>query len=223
MSYATKLRGGTELPGSRGIRFVRARRGVALLAGIAILALSPAQALAEEGVGASAGYGIGSALCSLIYAPTKIVYATLGSVVGGFAWLFSAGDNEVASAVITPSSTSNVALSIVCPGCVISWAFTSAYNSGARSRMPISGIVDVGRSASETRTGEAASETAAVTRKKSVLGRAGDISRDLGANQALVDVNATHTQRRPGEFSREPKVRLINALYGEFSREPKSG
>jgi hypothetical protein len=86
------------------MKFVHApRRSVAVLVGVAVLALSPAQALAEEGTGASAAYGIGSALCSLIYAPTKIVYATLGSVIGGFAWLFSAGDNEVASAVITPA------------------------------------------------------------------------------------------------------------------------
>jgi hypothetical protein len=86
------------------MRFVRARRrSVALLVSLALLALSPAQALADESVGASAGWGIGSALCSLIYAPTKVVYATLGAVIGGFAWLFSAGDNEVASAVITPA------------------------------------------------------------------------------------------------------------------------
>ena len=47
--------------------------------------------------------GLASALCSLVYAPVKIVYALGGLIIGGFAWVFSAGDSEVASAVVTPA------------------------------------------------------------------------------------------------------------------------
>jgi hypothetical protein len=47
--------------------------------------------------------GIGSALASLIYGPTKIAYAVLGTVFGGMAWGLSGGDSEVADAVITPA------------------------------------------------------------------------------------------------------------------------
>lgn len=35
--------------------------------------------------------GIGSGLCTLVYTPVKIVYATAGTAVGGLVWLFSAG------------------------------------------------------------------------------------------------------------------------------------
>lgn len=79
------------------------RAGVALLAGLLLLGLAPATALAQESAAESAGYGIGSALCSIVYGPVKLVYALGGTVVGGLAWLLSAGDSEVADAVITPA------------------------------------------------------------------------------------------------------------------------
>ncbi len=68
------------------------------------LAMAPATAFAEgDSMSKSAGLGIGSAFASLIYAPVKLVYAIGGVVVGGLAWAFSGGDNEVARVVLTPS------------------------------------------------------------------------------------------------------------------------
>ena len=71
----------------------------------ALLALAPATAFAEEStsMGKSAGIGVGSAFASLIYAPVKLCYAIGGLVVGGLAWGFSGGDNDVAMVVLTPS------------------------------------------------------------------------------------------------------------------------
>lgn len=51
----------------------------------------------ESGLGAAAG------LCSLVYAPAKLAYATGGAVVGGLAWLFSGGDSAVAGPVLNAS------------------------------------------------------------------------------------------------------------------------
>ncbi len=70
-----------------------------------LLALAPVTALAEESesMGKSAGIGVGSAFASLVYAPVKLCYAVGGLVVGGLAWAFSGGDNEVAMVVLTPS------------------------------------------------------------------------------------------------------------------------
>lgn len=79
------------------------RRGLALLSGILFLGLTPAAAHAESAA-AEAGIGAGAALCSLVYAPVKVVYALGGFVFGGFAWVFSAGDADVANAVITPAT-----------------------------------------------------------------------------------------------------------------------
>jgi len=79
------------------------RKTSALLACILAFGLAPGTARAEESAAYEAGFGALSAFCSLIYAPVKVVYALGGVIVGGFAWALSAGDNDVASAVITPA------------------------------------------------------------------------------------------------------------------------
>jgi hypothetical protein len=78
------------------------RKAGALLACLFVLGLAPGEASAES-AGAEAGFGILAGLCSLVYAPVKVIYAVGGAVVGGFAWVFSAGDNDVARAVVTPA------------------------------------------------------------------------------------------------------------------------
>ncbi|MEN8181879.1 MAG: hypothetical protein ABFS46_05025, partial [Myxococcota bacterium] len=64
---------------------------VVALAATAWIGLAPATAQAE-GLGKAFGLGIGSALCSLLYGPAKIVYAGLGSFIAGGAWALSGGD-----------------------------------------------------------------------------------------------------------------------------------
>ncbi|MDQ6733869.1 MAG: hypothetical protein M3Z35_07090 [Nitrospirota bacterium] len=49
------------------------------------------------------GIGAASVLLSIPYGAAKVTYATLGGIIGGFAYLFSAGDKEAAQAVWTPS------------------------------------------------------------------------------------------------------------------------
>ena len=75
-----------------------------LLATIMALTLGAQPALAAGGsAGSEAALGAGSALTSLVYGPVKVVYAVLGSVFGGFAFVLSGGDSDVAKAVITPA------------------------------------------------------------------------------------------------------------------------
>jgi hypothetical protein len=64
------------------------------------LALAPAPARAES-LAREAGLGASAALLNLLYGPGKLVYAALGSLVAGGAWLFSAGDADVAGPVLT--------------------------------------------------------------------------------------------------------------------------
>ena len=66
---------------------------------VCCLGVAPAQA----DTASEAGWGIGSALSSLVYAPVMVVYAILGTVFGGLAWGLSGGDSEVFNAVIIPS------------------------------------------------------------------------------------------------------------------------
>jgi hypothetical protein len=74
---------------------VSIRSALIALAAAATFAVTPAPAAAESPV---SEYGIGSAcvLVNLIYGPTKFLYATGGALVSGFAWVFSAGDSDVA-------------------------------------------------------------------------------------------------------------------------------
>lgn len=77
----------------------RVSHGLAL--GVAAwLALAPAPARAES-LAREAGLGASAAFVNLIYGPAKLVYAALGGIVAGGAWLFSAGDREVAGPILT--------------------------------------------------------------------------------------------------------------------------
>jgi len=78
-------------------------RATLFACGMAI-AIAPGIARAnDEGLTSEAGVGALAALSTLIYGPTKIVYATLGLVFGGIAWGLSGGDHDVMAAVITPA------------------------------------------------------------------------------------------------------------------------
>lgn len=91
---------------NRGRLDVRNKRGLraGALACILALAIAPSAAVAQEdGLTNEAGIGALAALSTLLYGPTKIVYASMGLVFGGVAWGLSGGDNDVMQAVITPS------------------------------------------------------------------------------------------------------------------------
>jgi hypothetical protein len=64
--------------------------------------LTAAPARADDGW-AEAGLGAGSALCSLLYGPAKILYAAGGTIVSGLAYVFSAGDVSVAQPILEAS------------------------------------------------------------------------------------------------------------------------
>ena len=60
---------------------------------LVIGAASPARAQDPTTFGDSM-VGIGSAVCTLVYTPLKIVYAAGGLGVGSLVWLFSAGNTD---------------------------------------------------------------------------------------------------------------------------------
>jgi hypothetical protein len=81
----------------------RSRRvRVALLSVLLGIALQASPAWAESQA-AEAGIGTAAALTSLVYGPVKVTYATLGLVIGGFAWGLSGGDSDVMNAILTPA------------------------------------------------------------------------------------------------------------------------
>lgn len=78
---------------------VRAATWLVVLA----IGLAPVSASADDNIGEDLGLGLGSVLCSVVYAPVKVVYAVGGLIVGGFGWAFSGGDNTVATSIIDPA------------------------------------------------------------------------------------------------------------------------
>ncbi|MBI4518790.1 MAG: hypothetical protein HY699_23595 [Deltaproteobacteria bacterium] len=56
-----------------------------------------------ENYGQDAAYGSLAVLSNLLYMPFKVVYATLGGMTGGLAYVLTVGNLEVAEAVWSPS------------------------------------------------------------------------------------------------------------------------
>jgi len=82
--------------------------GQSLMTALVVVALLGAPtvgfaASAAEVTGREGGLGAAAALSTLVYGPVKLLYATGGLIVGGFAWAFTAGDTQVAEKVLTRS------------------------------------------------------------------------------------------------------------------------
>ena len=97
------------------MRYVRLMK-TQLLKGIALASLvtvmssplyaqsaAPNNKAAEEGVGETAGYGVGAALASVFYIPAKVTYAGLGLLTGGLGYLLTGGRADVANNIIYPA------------------------------------------------------------------------------------------------------------------------
>ena len=50
-----------------------------------------------------AGYGVVCVVANVLYMPAKIVYATIGTLTGGLAYLLTVGDADTAQKVWSPS------------------------------------------------------------------------------------------------------------------------
>ena len=74
---------------------------------IALATLGPVStAAAEDGDRHAAvhfGLGFASAFLNLGYGPVKVLYAALGTIIGGAAWGLSGGNGQVARAIIQPA------------------------------------------------------------------------------------------------------------------------
>jgi hypothetical protein len=82
------------------------RRWIVTLALLSTLAAAVPPAEAGN-FGSDAGVGVACVFVNLLYMPAKLVYATLGGVTGGFAYLLTGLNYEVADKVWTPSLGGN--------------------------------------------------------------------------------------------------------------------
>ena len=60
-------------------------------------------ACAEEGTGAQVGWGLATVGSNILYVPSKLVYAGVGGLTGGMAYVLTAGNRESANNIWRPS------------------------------------------------------------------------------------------------------------------------
>lgn len=82
------------------------RKWIATLVTLAMLTVAVPRARAGS-FGNDAGMGIASVCVNLLYMPAKVVYATLGGITGGFAYLLTGLNYDVAEKIWTPSLGGN--------------------------------------------------------------------------------------------------------------------
>lgn len=80
----------------------RMRKMVVAVAVATSLGLSAVPARAGD-YAMESGMGIAAVAVDLVYIPVKVVYATLGGITGGFAYLLTGGNFETASSIWKPS------------------------------------------------------------------------------------------------------------------------
>jgi hypothetical protein len=98
------------------VKSIKGRVAILMLAGL-MLAVAPlASALAQTAAPQAAptqvpqpdqnsvnwpgaGYGVAALFGNVLYIPAKLVYATLGSIVGGGTWLVTAGNSQASNTV----------------------------------------------------------------------------------------------------------------------------
>ena len=61
------------------------------------------EAARAESYGAQAGWGLAAVAATLLYAPVKIVYAGVGGMIGGIAFVLTGGNGEVFNRICSPA------------------------------------------------------------------------------------------------------------------------
>ncbi len=81
----------------------RSLASLALVIALSLATSAHAEEKRERNLAAHYGLGVGAAICSLVYGPVKIVYATLGGITSGLAWVLTGGRTDVAREIIVAS------------------------------------------------------------------------------------------------------------------------
>jgi hypothetical protein len=89
--------------GGMSRRSARLLRRLVAVVLCATLLLTAGPASAEDDFLGDVGIGLGTALVNVLYIPAKFTYATVGSLIGGLAWVLTLGDTDTAMGVWEPT------------------------------------------------------------------------------------------------------------------------
>ena len=76
----------------------------AVVLSVALGTAAPGAAEEENRFAKDFGYGVAAFFTNLIYMPTKFVYATLGGITGGFAYVLTGFNYNIAKGIWVPST-----------------------------------------------------------------------------------------------------------------------
>ena len=88
-------------------RITRMRRGVGVVLLLATLVVAVPRAHAAGSYASDAGIGTACVFVNLLYMPAKFVYATIGGLTGGIAYLLTGLNYDVADRIWAPSLGGN--------------------------------------------------------------------------------------------------------------------
>jgi hypothetical protein len=102
-------------------------RRLLCVGGVALAVLAaPAVRAEERGIAAEAGLGVGSAVINMVYGPVKVLYAALGTVTAGIAYLCTGLDGEVGRKIMYRSVRGDYAITPEILTGEKVWVFTGA-------------------------------------------------------------------------------------------------
>jgi hypothetical protein len=88
-------------------RMMRMRRGLGIVVLLATLGVAAPPAQAAGNYASDAGIGTACVFVNLLYMPAKFVYATIGGLTGGIAYLLTGLNYDVADRIWAPSLGGN--------------------------------------------------------------------------------------------------------------------
>ena len=91
----------------RSRMMMRMRRGVGILVVLGVLGVAVRPAHAAGNYASDAGIGTACVFVNLLYMPAKFVYATIGGLTGGIAYLLTGLNYDVADRIWAPSLGGN--------------------------------------------------------------------------------------------------------------------
>lgn len=81
--------------------------GVILLVGLLAQAVAAQTETKSGNYWSDAGYGTLCVIANILYMPAKVVYATVGTLTGGLAYVLTAGNSDTARSIWSPSLGGN--------------------------------------------------------------------------------------------------------------------
>jgi len=77
---------------------------------LAVALAAPIARAEDRGVAAEAGLGVGSAVINMVYGPVKVIYAALGTITAGVAYVCTGLDGDLASKILYRSVRGDYAI-----------------------------------------------------------------------------------------------------------------